>query len=365
MPGRSRSRSSGRLTLKDVARAAGVSTATVSNAYARPDQLSGDLRRRVLRIAEDLGYPGPDPLARHLSIGRTGTVAFVFSEDMPYAFSDSAVLALLRGVATECERKGISLMLLPVRAKAGPAAPRQPVMDVLASAAVDGLILYALSGYDDVVTAASRRQVPLVIIDQPRRTDIPVVRIDDFAAARDMARHVVRAGHRSVGIVSLRTRRDGYSGFMDPERRATIGESTAAQRLRGFYAAFDEAGIGPDTIPVWESWENTEHNGEQAARDMLARKKTRPTAILAMSDRLALGVMADAARRKLRIPHDLSVTGFDDIPQAAATGLTTIRQPFTEKGAAALRTLFDTTGRSTTLATELVQRTSLAHPQFR
>src|SRR5687768_4060018 len=105
-----------RVTLRDVAHAAGVSHTTVSNAFARPDQLSPELRERVLATARALGYSGPDPAARSLRTGRHGAYGLVFSEDLPFAFSDAATSTVFRGVAEACRDRRANLLLVPTRA---------------------------------------------------------------------------------------------------------------------------------------------------------------------------------------------------------------------------------------------------------
>ena len=99
-------RGGARPTLDTVAQAAGVSRMTVSNAYNRPDQISGQTREKVLRIAAELGYAGPDPAARSLRRGRAGTVGVLLTERLPYAFADPGMLAFLHGVATELADSG-------------------------------------------------------------------------------------------------------------------------------------------------------------------------------------------------------------------------------------------------------------------
>src|SRR5277367_1893874 len=102
-----------RPTLDTVAAAAGVSRMTVSNAYNRADQLSAATRERVLEVARQLGYPGPDPTAASLRLGRTGTVGVVLTERLPYAFTDPGLVTILHGIATALSDAGNALLLVP------------------------------------------------------------------------------------------------------------------------------------------------------------------------------------------------------------------------------------------------------------
>ncbi len=102
-----------RATLQTIADAVGVSRSTVSNAYNRPDQLNPALRERILAVARELGYPGPDPAARRLRTGQAGAVGLLFTEALAYAFTDPAAVAFLEGLAHRAEAAGTALLLVP------------------------------------------------------------------------------------------------------------------------------------------------------------------------------------------------------------------------------------------------------------
>lgn len=351
------SRSPGRrkVTLKDVAAKVGVSHTTVSNAYIRPGQLSAALRERILTVAQELGYNGPDPAAKQLATGHAGALGFVFSEDLPYAFSDPALLRVLRGVSKSCDALETDLALISARDSLRNVD--DPV--TLGHAAVDGYILYSVAPDNRCVRMARQRNVPLVVVDQPRLAGVPYVGIDDRGAAHEAARTLLKLGHKRFGILSLKTAHDGYFGPLTPERRANIAHSTIAMRLEGYLSALREAGITPESVPAWEIPVNSEESGAEGAGHLLSQK-TRPTAILAMSDRVAIGAMRAARERGLEIPRDLSVFGFDDVPAAAAADLSTIRQPHERKGEEAVRLLFAERGpKNVILETEIVTRGSI------
>lgn len=341
-------------TLKEVAIALGVSRTTVSNAFNRPDQLSQELRDTILTAARTMGYPGPNPMARMLRTGRAGAVGLLFSEPLSYAFDDAAAIAFLRGVAQVCEQVKSSLLILPVIDDAAASKTIQ-------AAAVDGFIIYCLPDDSPVVPRVLERQLPVVAVDHAYIPNVASIGIDDREGARLAAAHLLKLRHRQLAIMSLDLQMDHYVGPVDAERRADGSFRVSVMRLLGYEDALRAAGLDPMTVPVYECPNNSQGYACQNALALLS-KEPRPTGILAMSDRLALGVLQAAEQLGLRVPEDLSVIGFDDIPLAAQIrpALTTIHQPLVEKGVAAAELLLvDTNPRgSRILETALVVRDS-------
>jgi DNA-binding LacI/PurR family transcriptional regulator len=309
-----------RITLKDVAEDVGVSPMTVSNAFNRPDQLSAALRERILESARRLGYPGPDPLARGLRRGRAGAIGVISDTRLSYAFDDPAASAVIAGVCATTEEEGLGVLLVPP----GGSAP-------LSSAMIDGIVVYSVAQGDPLLALAVARRLPAVVVDQPIGTGLPRAGIDDEAAARAAADHLTALGHRRLAVVAFGLSPDGRTGPADLARRRTAGYAVSRARLAGYAAAAAEAGIDWAGVPVHECAGSVRAAG-RAAGERLLDAGDRPTAILATSDVLALGVLDAAAAAGLRVPHDLSVVGFDDIPAAAAARLTTIHQDHHAKG---------------------------------
>ncbi|HEY0780046.1 MAG TPA: LacI family DNA-binding transcriptional regulator [Gemmatirosa sp.] len=359
---------SARATLRDVARAAGVSHTTVSNAFARPDQLSAPLRAHVLATARALGYAGPSPAARSLRTGRHGALGLVFSEDLPYAFSDPTATQFLQGVAEACRERAANLLLIATRTgeRAGDGGDDSTLggSPALRDAAVDGVIVYSLASDSAMLDPIAARRLPLVVVDQPRLPGVAFVGIDDEGAARAIAEHLLGLGHRRFVILSLKLCPDGREGIADARRTAGATYEVAAARLAGYRGALAAAGVDPATVPVVECARNDERRARELLAPLLAtaRPTTRPTAVLAMSDRLALGAVSAARAAGLAIPGDVSVVGFDDVAvdgAGEALPLTTVRQPHAGKGRAAVERLgAATTGGARVLATELVVRAS-------
>jgi DNA-binding LacI/PurR family transcriptional regulator len=338
------------VTLATVAEAAGVSRMTVSNAFNRPDLVSGELRERVLAAAAELGYAGPNPVARTLSRGQTGSVGLVLDYALTEAFRDPATIEFLTGVAAGCEAWTMGLSLVP-RIAGRDAA-------LVHTALVDGFVLYCVPEGDPRLDAVLARRLPYVGVDFEAVEGRRAVNIDDRAAARSVAHHLTALGHRRVAIV-LSHEAGGSTG---PAAQAAAYRHVVAARLAGWRDGLEAAGVDWSQVAVATAPGKDRETGRRAAAGLLDRAD-RPTAILALADELALGVIDAAAERGIAVPAELSVAGFDDIPAAALNtpALTTVRQPHARKGGEAVRLLLDPGAEpSVLLPTELVIRASTA-----
>jgi DNA-binding LacI/PurR family transcriptional regulator len=315
-----------RLTLLTLAQDLGISRATVSNAYNRPDQLSPALRARILARAAELGFPGPDPMARGLRRGRVGAVGVLVDEGLSYAFTDPTAVLFLDGLARELEADGLGLLLHAARA-AGDDLER------IRDAAVDAWVVQSLPERHPAVAAAQSRGRPMVVLDQPRLPGAPLVGIDDEGGAASVVRHLTELGHRRLSVVTMPLQADGRSGPADLRRQRSATYQVMRRRLAGAAGAAEAAGLPWTEVPVLECTANDPDLAARAVTDLLARPD-RPTAVVALSDQLALGVLRAAATLGLAVPGELSVTGFDDSPAAAAARppLTTVAQPLRDRG---------------------------------
>lgn len=317
-----------RVTISDVAAALGVAVSTVSNAYNRPDQLSATLRERILVAAAELGYPGPDPVARGLRRQRAGAVGVLFAERLSYAFSDPAAVQVLDGIASALEPAGLGLLLVPGRADD---------LTTVQQAMVDGVIVYSMLEHDPLLTAALRRRLPTVLLDQPPRAGVPSIVVDDVDGARQAASHLLGLGHRRFAVIAdrLDNERSEADGALPrpPHERAEGSFFVTRRRFQGYREALEAEGVAWAGVAIVERPENSEAEGAAAMRNLLA-EPVRPTAVLCITDRLALGALYAARQAGLVVPRDLSIVGFDDIPRAieAAPPLTTIRQAHRTKG---------------------------------
>jgi DNA-binding LacI/PurR family transcriptional regulator len=340
-------------TLRDVAAAAGVSLGTASNAFSKPELLSDAMRERVLAEARGLGYAGPDPAARRLRTGRAGALGLIFTDRLQFAFDDEAAVLFLRGVAGVLEPAGPGLLLIPT------SPTRAEGAGVVRAAAVDGFIVYSTPTGDPRLDAALERDLPVITVDEPREVPTPFVGIDDRAGARGAAHYLVELGHERIAIVAF----PEYAND-DPSLPFDATQERLAGYREGLGAAWDPARVV--IAPT-----NRQEISRRLAGELL-RAEPRPTAVLAMSDVLAAGTIRGAADHGVEVPSELSVVGFDDIPQAALNEppLTTVAQPTERKGeiaAQALLAALESETRPkptrTLLPTELVVRGTTAPPR--
>ena len=301
---------------------------TVSNAYNRPDQLSVELRERILETAQRLGFPGPDPLARGLRRGgRSGAIGLVYDSRLTYAVRDPAAVGFLGGVCDAAEAAELGLLLVPG------SAPEQRDAAAIGAALIDGVIVYSVADGDPLVAAVLQRRIPTVIVDQPPTPDVPLVGIDDHAAAREAAEHLLALGHRRVAVISFALAPDGHRGLADRDRQRRARYPVTNTRLGGYAAALGDAGCAWADVPVYECPGSSVPLGRGAAAALL-ETRPRPTAILTTSDALALGVVEAARERGIVVPDELSVVGFDDVPagRSLSPPLTTVHQDHADKG---------------------------------
>lgn len=339
-----------RPTMQTVAAAAGVSRMTVSNAYNRPDQLTPGTRERVLEIARQLGYPGPDPAAQSLRRGSTGAIGVVLTTRLTEAFTDPGLVMILHGIASQLSDAGRALLLVPTNA----AESASPVRNAIA----DALILCDLTPSDPAVTDALSRRIPLVTIGQPRLAGVPMVGIDNGSAAGLAAAHLLALGHQRFCVLTV----------ADSSQHGRPGRPSVAARAEGFVRALAGAGVEPGQI-VRLAARNTAPDAAAVVSGMLAHPpRERPTAVFATTDVLALGVLAAARSVQIPIPGRLSVVGFDGIEESAASSppLTTVAQSLFRQGEAAariaLRQIAGATPRSSRMTADLMVRGSTAPP---
>jgi DNA-binding LacI/PurR family transcriptional regulator len=331
-------------TITDVARVAGVSVATVSRALRGLDRVSPSTRQRVLEVAEELHYVA-SPTATSLASGRTRVAAVVapFLSRWYFATLVSAIEKALRS-------QGHHVLLFDLEDETYD--HRLPLTQNMLWKRVDGIITLNVPMDDAEVELVDRLGLPLVAIGSP----VPgraCVRIDDAAAIGSAVQHLIGLGHREIG----------YIGEV-PANVAHV--QTPQDRLDAFRLSLVHAGL-----TVREDWIlSSDWTADAAAADSapLLAGDDRPTAIVAASDEMAIGVRESARRAGLRVPGDLSVIGVDDYVLSAVLGLTTVRQDVAGQGRAAaellLRALVDgeSDAEEIVLSTELVVRESTGAP---
>lgn len=330
-------------TLEDVARRAGVSTATVSRSLNAPASVRPLTRERVERVIAELGYT-PNFGARALASNRTNTVGVVIPT-MANAIFAQGIQAMEEALSAQ----GITLLL----ATSGydPEQERRKI-EALIARGVDAIALIGEARPVPVYDMLRARALPYLVLWSHREgSPHPSVGFDNHAAARAMAETVVAHGHTRVAMIAGETE----------------GNDRAAARVAGVRAALRARQISLRKDYLFECPYSIEA-GRDAARALLALSKP-PTAILCGNDVLAAGALIGAREAGLSVPADVSITGFDDIDLAAAVspGLTTVHTPHRWMGEAAAESLHALIGSggapdSRCFETEIVLRESLGPP---
>jgi DNA-binding LacI/PurR family transcriptional regulator len=304
-------------TIRVVAAKAGVAVSTVSR-YLNDDSVSPRMKARLSHVIESLGYK-PSRTARNLSLGLKGCIGVVVD-----SIQDPWFTQLLTGMEEELQSRDMSLMLLSLelRDTYDPAI----AFEWIDERRVDGLIIAKCHRRDrPLVNAAIDAQVPIVAVAPDETlTDVPVMRADNIAAGRALGAHLAELGHTRVAFAG--------------GPRVSV---ESRHRLQGLREELGKHGIRmrERDICFLSSYEAEEG---AAFAEVFLREPARPTAIVLGNDALAIGFIRAAQQRAVRIPRDLSVAGFDGIPEGARSwpGLTTMAQPMREMGRDACRQLF-------------------------
>ena len=339
--------------IADVARAAGVSKTAVSFAFNNPERLSADTAVRIREVADSLGYR-PNPLARMLTQSETMTLGILTPQALPVMFSNPFFALFSEGVAMAAQELGYELHFIsPLHGSLALAVGR---------ATVDGVVAIGLSADHPEVGQILAAGLPMVLVDSDDVPDHSSVVVDDEAGARGAAEHVLGLGHRDIVILAV----EGPQSATDRPQRRGVTE----RRLHGYEAALGSAGLRLANDRVLAGRASIE--GGASAFQRAWGAGIRPTAVLAMSDAMAIGVIRATRDRGLRIPEDVSVVGFDDIDLAPDLDppLTTVHQPIRAKGSTAVGLLVDAiadrnTPKHARLDTHLVVRASTSRPPVR
>ena len=338
-------------TIYDVAKKAGVSTATVSKVLSNTPYVSAPTRAKVLDAVAELDYV-PSLMARGLSKAQTYILALVIPYTPDYLYSDPHLLELIRGIDDEARSRHYSLLLStggaePTRQPADRSTNGRPAW-MHRGSYVDGVLMIAASALAGSLSDLGLDGRPAVSIGYSLPAGCAAaIHADDRQGARAATQHLIGLGHRRIGVIS-----------------ATRPITALSRRMDGYRDALSQANLpnDPDLIAFGDF---SPESGYQAATDLLALQP-QLTAIFAFNDRMAMGAIRCLRDAGLSVPRDIAVIGFDDIPEAALADprLTTVRQPALQIGASAARALFDliehhVSGPSeVTLATELVIRAS-------
>lgn len=302
------------VTIRDVARAAKVSVATVSRALNGHDNVTEAVRRRVLAVANELRY-SPHHAARSLSSRRTHTIGVVLPDIHGEFFSE-----LMRGIDQVARESGLHLLVSSYHGHPEEQAAALRAM----RGRVDGMLVMSPHTGDLDAIGDHLAALPTVLINsQPIDSGQIALGIDNYGGARRMVEHLLASGHRRIAFIA------GPQNNFD-----------AHERLRGYRDALSEA--DPAAEPIVLPGDFSEASGHMAGQQLLA-SGTRPQAVFAANDMMALGCLYALNQAGVRVPQDIALAGFDDIPLAryVMPSLTTMQVNIAELGAHAMRVLLD------------------------
>jgi LacI family transcriptional regulator len=307
-------------TLEDVAKRAGVSTATVSKVLSNTPYFTEKTRLKVMRAVEELGYV-PNLAARALSSGKTHIIAVVFPYLYDAIFTDPLILNILQGVEEECSQRSYNLLLSTPRLTERGAD--ENYHQLMRSGFLDGVIALDNVPIASVLKPVHDKGIPAVAIGY--HSNDYYVRTADRSGGYQLMEHVLALGHHRIGIVSV---------------PATI-HFCVPERLAGMREAAEEVGLDFDALPIAKGdWSTA--SGGRCANSLLTRHPDL-TALICLNDRMAMGVIQQARAMGRDVPRDLTVVGYDDIPTSAifAPPLTTVTQQGPKLGQTAARLLFE------------------------
>jgi len=303
-----------RVSIKDIAKAAGVSHSTVSRALSDSALVSDETKARIQRLAGEMGY-SPDSLARSLVTRQTNTIGVVVT-----TIADPFIAQVVQGIEATAQDYGYTVILC----NSGAVSDREiAAVEMLRSKRVDGVIVTSSRIGALYLEHLERIGVPIVLInnhneDSGRYTF--TVSVDNCHGGRLATRHLIELGHRRIAYVT-----------------APADHSSDLDRMTGYRQSLSEAGLEPDPALVIPG--NGRADGGEQALESLNALDVRPTAVFCYNDMTAIGLIAAARHAELSVPGDLAVVGFDDIPFAkyCYPPLTTIAQPKIEMGQLAMK----------------------------
>ena len=329
------------MNLEAIAKLSGVSRSTVSRVINDDPNVSDITREKVMAVVRQVNYV-PNAAARGLAAGRTHVLGLVIPVGVAALFADPYFPILIQGVSSTCNAREYSVMLW----LAEPEYERRMVRQIMYSGLVDGVIVTSMLMNDTLLQALADGDLPYMLIGRhPTDSRVSYVDADNQAGAREAVTHLLRLGRLRIATIT------------GPQNMIA-----GADRLIGYRAALRDRGLMSDPNLIAEG-DFTEAGGYRAMQQLLARSLD---AVFVASDMMAIGAIRTLHEAGLRVPEDVAVVGFDDLPLAARTDppLTTVRQPIHRLGAATVDTLVDliehpdSSPRRTVLPTELVVRAS-------
>ncbi len=303
-------------TLEEVAKLAGVSRATVSRVINDRPNVRAAIREKVWQAVRDSGYR-PHAVARSLVTRRTGILGVVIPEAVSTLFTDPFFPQFLRGTTEACNAHQQQLMLVLL---SDPTGEQEMYQRVLRNGYLDGVIVASATVGDPLIAAMLRDGIPFVSVGRHPDKRVHVVDVDNLGGARVAVEHLLRLGHRRIATIA-----------------GPAGMTSGQDRLEGYRQALESYHVPLDKRLVVHG-DYTEAGGALAMQQLLPRG---PTAVFVASDTMAVGALKWLRQAGRRVPDDIALVGFDDIPVASAVEprLTTVRQPISRLGALAVDVL--------------------------
>ncbi len=331
----------GKLTIRQIAKLAGVSRSTVSRVINDHPNVSPETREQVLKVVEETGFR-PDPIARSLSSRRADIIGLVIPLAIQSLFEDPFFPRLTQGISETCNRYDYTLSLFLLHspeqeAKLYPRISRRQFLD--------GVIVTATLSDDPLIPQLRANRVPFVLHGRHQDPRVSFVEIDNVTGAHTAVTHLIRLGRRRIALIT-----------------GPLGSLAAEDRKQGYLNALIERRVPVDKDLIIHG-DFTEISSYEAMQRLLDKG---PDAVFVASDSMAMGALRALREAGKRVPEEVAVVGFDDMPQAATADppLTTIRQPIQRAGALAVEMLMDILEngsepvRRIILPTELVIRSS-------
>ena len=323
------------LTLEDIARLSDVSRSTVSRVINSDAKVKEETRLKVLKVIQSIDFQ-PNLAARGLATGRTNVIGVIIPARVSVIFADPYFPVFLQGVSSACNNRTYSVMLW----LAEPDYERRMIPRILHNGLMDGVVVASTLMDDPIVKSLFESKMPFILIGRHPSMDVNFLDVDNLQAARKATLHLLRLGYKRVATIT--GSQDQVAGF---------------DRYQGYLNALQDYDrtIRPELVADGDF---TEEGGYHAMARLLPQK---PDAVFAASDMTAYGAMRAIHEANLRIPEDVAVVGFDDIPASARTtpALTTVRQPVQQMGSKAAEVLINVIENDITATQKLIMDTEL------
>lgn len=323
------------LTLEDIARLSGVSRSTVSRVINADVKVKHDTRLKVQEVINQYHFQ-PNLAARGLATGRTNVIGVVIPAGVSVIFTDPYFPQLLQGASAMCNTHDYSVMLW----LAEPEYERSMISRILHNGLVDGVVVASISMNDPIIQSLIESNMPFILIGRHPTEDVNYLDVDNLQASCKATMHLIRLGYKRIATIT-----------------GALNQVAGYDRYQGYLKALHDLDCPVRSELVAEG-NFSEESGYSAMKRLL---KYKPDAVFAASDVMAYGAIRALREANLRIPEDVALVGFDDIPTSAKTvpPLTTIRQNVSQMGGKAVEVLIGIIESKTKVIQKVIQETEL------